>query len=232
LKKRLNLFVYGDRDGVSLNFLEKSTNGIFQSLENLLDFESEIPKEAHQYFSAARSLFKETLINQSSITSKRWNAEENLFVLLYSLVRSNKSKFVVETGVANGITTNAIMNALQQASKDGELHSFDVLPEARNAYSGPGNWNFHLLPAKNTARKIKGIVSKFSKVDIWVHDSDHGYRWQKFEYLLALASLSDNGILISDDIDASSAWGELAKTHFRKSFIIFDSRRFIGIALK
>jgi predicted O-methyltransferase YrrM len=197
-----------------------------------LDFESEIPKEAHQYFSAARSLFKETLINQSSITSKRWNAEENLFVLLYSLVRSNKSKFVVETGVANGITTNAIMNALQQASKDGELHSFDVLPEARNAYSGPGNWNFHLLPAKNTARKIKGIVSKFSKVDIWVHDSDHGYRWQKFEYLLALASLSDNGILISDDIDASSAWGELAKTHFRKSFIIFDSRKFIGIALK
>ena len=226
------MFLYGDRDGVSLNFLQKSTNGIFQSFENLLDFESEIPKEAHQYISAARSLFKEALINQSSITSKRWNAEENLFVLLYSLIRSNKSKFVVETGVANGITTNAIMNALQQASKDGELHSFDVLPEARNAYSGPGNWNFHLLPTKNTARKIKGIVSKFSKVDIWVHDSDHGYRWQKFEYLLALASLSDNGILISDDIDASSAWGELAKTHFRKSFIIFDSRKFIGIALK
>lgn len=197
-----------------------------------MDFESEIPNEAHQYISAARSLFKEALINQSSITSKRWNAEENLFVLLYSLIRSNKSKFVVETGVANGITTNAIMNALHQASKDGELHSFDVLPETRNAYSGPGNWNFHLLPTKNTARKIKGIVSKFSKVDIWVHDSDHGYRWQKFEYLLALASLSDNGILISDDIDASSAWGELAKTHFRKSFVIFDSRKFIGIALK
>jgi predicted O-methyltransferase YrrM len=191
-----------------------------------------MPKEAHQYIGAARSLFKEVLINQSSITSKRWNAEENLFVLLYSLIRSNESKFVVETGVANGITTNAIMNALQQSGKNGELHSFDVLPETRNAYSGSGNWNFHLLPTKNTARKIKGIVSKFSKVDIWVHDSDHGYRWQKFEYLLALASLSDNGILISDDIDSSSAWGELAKTHFRKSFIIFDSRKFIGIALK
>jgi len=71
-----------------------------------------MPKEAHQYIGAARSLFKEVLINQSSITSKRWNAEENLFVLLYSLIRSNESKFVVETGVANGITTNAIMNAL------------------------------------------------------------------------------------------------------------------------
>ncbi len=231
-KKRLRLFLYGDKDGVSLNFLQSSSNGIFLSIQDLLDFDSEMPQEARQYISEARSLFKEVSNNQSLITNRRWNAEENLFVLLYSLIRSNKSKFVVETGVANGITTNAIMNALQQASKDGELHSFDVLPEARNAYSGPGNWNFHLLPTKNTARKIKGIVSKFSKVDIWVHDSDHGYRWQKFEYLLAQASLSDNGILISDDIDASSAWGELAKTHFRKSFIIFDSRKFIGIALK
>jgi len=231
-KKRLYLFLYGDRDGVSLNFLQKSTNGIFQSIEDLLDFESEIPKKASQYIGTASSLFKEVSINQSSITSKRWNAEENLFVLLYCLIRSNKSKFIVETGVANGITTNAIMNALKQTGKDGELHSFDVLPEAKKAYSGPGNWNFHLLPTKNTARKIKGIVSKFPKVDIWIHDSDHGYRWQKFEYLLALASLSDNGILISDDIDASSAWGELAKTHFRKSFIIFDSRKFIGIAFK
>jgi predicted O-methyltransferase YrrM len=180
----------------------------------------------------ARSLYNQVLINQSAITAKRWNAEENLFVLLYSLIRSLEPKIIVETGVANGITTNAIMSALHKSSKQGELHSFDVLPETRNAYSGPGNWNFHLLSTKNTARNIKGIASKFSKVDIWVHDSDHGYRWQKFEYLLALASLCDNGILISDDIDASSAWGELAKTHFRKSFIIFDSRKFIGIAFK
>jgi hypothetical protein len=44
--------------------------------------------------------------------------------------------------------------------------------------------------------------------------------------------IGKNGILISDDIDASSAWGELAKTHFRKSYIVFDSRKFIGIAFK
>ena len=49
---------------------------------------------------------------------------------------------------------------------------------------------------------------------------------------MALSVLSENGILISADIDASSAWGELAKTHFRKSYVIFDSRKFIGIAFK
>ena len=138
---------------------------------------------------------------------------------------------IIETGVANGITTNAIMKALEESGANGELNSFDVLPETSKAYSGD-NWKFHLLKGKNVHKQIKSAVSSLPKVDVWVHDSDHGYRWQKFEYLLALSVLSKNGILISDDIDASSAWSELAKSHFRKSYIIFDSRKFIGIAFK
>ena len=138
---------------------------------------------------------------------------------------------IIETGVANGITTNAIMKALEESGANGELNSFDVLPETSKAYSGD-NWKFHLLKGKNVHKQIKSVVSSLPKVDVWVHDSNHGYRWQKFEYLLALSVLSKNGILISDDIDASSAWGELAKTHFRKSYIVFDSRKFIGIAFK
>ena len=105
-------------------------------------------------------------------------------------------------------------------------------PKQAKLISGGGNWNFHLLKGNNVHKQIKSVVSSLPKVDVWVHDSNHGYRWQKFEYLLALSVLSKNGILISDDIDASSAWGELAKTHFRKSYVIFDSRKFIGIALK
>jgi predicted O-methyltransferase YrrM len=169
---------------------------------------------------------------QSNITNTRWNAEEQLFILLYSLIKANKSKVIIETGVANGITTNAIMKALEESGINGELHSFDVLPETNKAYVGGGNWNFHLLKGKNFHEQIKSAVSLLPKVDVWVHDSNHGYRWQKFEYSLALSVLSKNGILISDDIDASSAWGELAKTHFRKSYIVFDSRKFIGIAFK
>ncbi len=232
IKKRLLLFLYGDRDGVSLKFLSRSSNGVFHSIENLFDFESEIPKQAHQYIDIARDLFKEVSINQSLVVSKRWNAGENLFVLLYCLVRSNKAKFIVETGVANGITTNAIMKALYESGNQGELHSFDVLPETRDAYSGPGNWNFHLLPNKKIERSIQGIVSKFSKLDMWIHDSNHGYRWQKFEYLLASNALLHGGLLISDDIDSTSAWAEIASKYFRKSYVLSDSEKFIGLAIK
>ena len=226
------MLIYGDRDGVSSNFLQKSTDGLFLSIEQLVKFEREFPREIIDYLDKGKELFHTVSRTQSSVTNARWNAEEQLFILLYSLIKANNSKLIIETGVANGITTNAIMKALEESGANGELNSFDVLPETRNAYSGGGNWKFHLLKGKNIHKQIKSVVSTLPKVDVWVHDSNHGYRWQKFEYLLALSVLSKNGILISDDIDASSAWGELAKTHFRKSYVIFDSRKFIGVAFK
>jgi predicted O-methyltransferase YrrM len=152
--------------------------------------------------------------------------------LLYTVVKAKDPKVVIENGVANGITTNAIMKALELNENKGELHSFDILPETSKAYMGSGNWNFHLLNTKNTYKQMINEITKLPKVDIWIHDSNHGYRWQKFEYLLALKSLNTGGILISDDIDASSAWAELSRSYFRKSYIIFDSRKFIGIAFK
>ena len=226
------MFIYGDKDGVSSNFLLESSNGVFLSIEQLVMSEKEFPKEIIDYIDKAKDLFRAVSKTQSSITNTRWNAEEQLFILLHSLIKAKNSKLIIETGVANGITTNAIMKALEESGEGGELHSFDVLPETNKAYLGNGNWNFHLLKGKNTHNQIKSVVSSLPKVDVWVHDSNHGYRWQKFEYLLALSVLSKNGILISDDIDASSAWGELAKSHFRKSYVIFDSRKFIGIAIK
>jgi len=231
-KKRFALFLHGDRDGVSLNFLQKSTNGIFNSIEQLVKFEKELPTDILEYLKAANELFEQTTQHQKSITSLRWNAELQLFSLLYSFIRSSKAKTVVETGVANGFTTNAVMRALEENNNFGTLYSFDVLPETQSAYTGSGNWNFNLLNVRKAHKQLVEVVSKLPKVDLWIHDSNHGFRWQKFEYLLALERLNQGGILVSDDIDASPAWCELAKTHFRKSYIIFDSRKFIGIAFK
>ena len=232
LKIRSSLFLYGDRNGVSLNHLEKTTNGIFLCVEDLIAAEKNLPKQMLSYIPLSKTLFKKTIANQKKITNTRWNAEQNLFSLLYSLVCAKNPKSVVETGVANGISTNAIMNALENSKNSGTLHSFDVLNETCNAYKGNGNWQFHLLSAVKTHNQFKNEIQSLPKPDIWLHDSNHGYRWQKFEYLLAMQSLNKGGILISDDIDASPAWAELAGSVFHKSYIIFDSRKFIGIAFK
>jgi hypothetical protein len=69
-------------------------------------------------------------------------------------------------------------------------------------------------------------------VDVWIHDSDHGSLWQEFEFRLALDNLAPNGVLISDDIDASSAWCELSKSFFDSACVFFDKRKMIGVATK
>lgn len=231
-KRRASLFIFGDRDGVSLNHLSKNTDGVFLNIQSLVRFEKELPKKMLTHLPKANALFKKTVSSQENVTSAQWNAESNLFALLYSLICSRKPKTIVETGVANGISTNAIMKSLELSNNIGVLHSFDVLPETSNAYKGAGNWQFHLLSKRNTHKHLKRAVGKLPQVDIWLHDSNHGYRWQKFEFLLAWGALRKGGVLISDDVDASPAWAELAKTAFRKSYIVFDSRKFIGIAFK
>jgi len=232
LKIRSSLFLYGDKNGVSLNYLEKTTNGIFFNIEALIATDKELPKTMLSYLPASKTLFKKTIANQKQITNARWNAEQNLFSLLYSLICAKSPNLVVETGVANGISTNAIMNALENSENSGTLHSFDVLPKTSKAYKGNGNWQFHLLNTAKAHSQLENEIQGLPKPTVWLHDSNHGYRWQKFEYLLAMKSLKKGGILISDDIDASPARAELARSVFRKSYIIFDSRKFIGIAFK
>ena len=230
--KRVSLFLNGNRDGVSLNFLQKSTNGIFLSTEDFMINSKLNYSDLLKDLSTAKTLYKKRLEEIILITSERWNAELELFSLLYVLVKSKKPQLLVETGVANGVSTSAIMSALDEDNSSGSLNSFDVLPETKEAYLGKGKWNFHLLDKKHTHKKLSTAVRNSPLVDIWLHDSNHGYRWQKFEYLLALSRLKEGGVLISDDIDASPAWGELAKSHFKESYIIFDSRKFVGIAFK
>ena len=77
LRIRSSLFLYGDRNGVSLNHLEKTTNGIFLSIESLIAANRELPKKMLSYLTVSKALFKKTISNQKQITNSRWNAEQH-----------------------------------------------------------------------------------------------------------------------------------------------------------
>ena len=78
---------------------------------------------------------------------------------------------------------------------------------------------------------LQEIISNIGMINLWIHDSNHGYQWQAFEYDLAADSLQKNGILVSDDIDSSTAWVLASKSRFKKSFGIFDNLKFFGVAI-
>jgi hypothetical protein len=77
---------------------------------------------------------------------------------------------------------------------------------------------------------LEATVQEIPGVDLWLHDSDHGFMWQSFEYALAARVLTPSGVLVSDDIDSSTAWGIAAAKIFDKSFGVFDARKFFGVA--
>ncbi len=159
-----------------------------------------------EHHTQARSIYQKLVDKESNHINDRWNAGLQLTILLYSIAQSSRVNIIVETRVANGITTNTLIQALMHSNSTGELHSFDILSETKGVYDGLGNWNFHLLHPKSAHKEISQIVNKLPSIDVWLHDSNHGYRWQRFEYELAFSKLWKGGILVSDDIGATSAW--------------------------
>jgi len=228
LGQRLNYLLHGNFHGVSANWLGKQTDALFFGVPELASSPQCPVNISLQDIAVGEKLFSEIIAEKSgSNFGKNFDCEAGLASFLYAFILSSKPEVIVETGVANGITTNIIMRALEKTG--GALHSFDVDPRTENVYTGNGSWTFHLLEG-NFERDLEGKVSRIGKVDLWIHDSNHGYQWQAFEYSLAITSLHPTGLIVSDDIDSSTAWGFASKSIFKKSFGVFDSRKFFGVA--
>ena len=221
----------GDTNGVSLNYLSKNTDGFFFNLEEFIISVRKLPNQMLEYIVEGTTAYEETLKSKKLIVSNDWDGGKNLFVFLYTYVRAIKPKLIVETGVANGISTNAIMKALIANQESGTLYSFDTLSRTKQSYSGSGNWNFVHLK-KPYSVNLFNTIKNLEPIDLWLHDSNHGYPWQKTEYAMALSKLSEHGALVSDDIDASVAWRQFAAKRLKESYILNDSKKFIGIGFK
>lgn len=133
------------------------------------------------------------------------DASGELVALMYAVCRLSQPQTVVETGVANGITTSSILQALSENAK-GTLISIDlphlhpaaeesigcaVHPDLRN------RWTLHLGPA---SRLLPRVLRTVPEVDIFVQDAAHTVRGQLSEYRAAWSFLRTGGLLISDDV--------------------------------
>ena len=152
--------------------------------------------------------------------------------LLYIIVRLLRPSVVVETGVASGRSSSAILQALSDNDK-GFLYSIDLnqkftgKPEeyitdtGRTEFKGfipeekePG-W---LIPdeLKNRWRLILGdskielpkLVSELKEIDIFYHDSEHSYGNMLFEFRTIWPRIPRNGLIISDDVKWNNAFGD------------------------
>jgi len=150
--------------------------------------------------------------------------------LLFALIRYLKPSTVVETGVAQGISSYVILKALE-LNRRGRLMSVDLPNPNPNGYRyangtvdpvytpttlGSG-W---IVPDELRDRwtlligRSKEILPTLSiEVDFFFHDSEHSYENMLFEYEWAYSRISQNGVIASDDIGWNQAFRDFAKTH-------------------
>jgi len=148
----------------------------------------------------------------------------------YAVTRKLEPNTIVETGVCNGVSTLAVLLAIQK-NESGRLYSIDYpfradesLAEFRQEtfdnYGGaaipndedPG-WiiptelrsHWDLIIGKSQ-KELPKLITELESVDLFIHDSEHSYPCMMFEYELAYEWLSDSGMILSDDITWNDAF--------------------------
>lgn len=132
---------------------------------------------------------------------------------LYVLCKILKPSMIVETGVAYGLSTMYILQALYE-NKNGLLCSVDSIfrPWESEQMIGSAvppylhsNWN---LVLGTSSKKLKKLLISIGPIDIFFHDSLHTSKNMTFEFETAWPYIKENGFLISDDISSNNAFYE------------------------
>lgn len=134
--------------------------------------------------------------------------------LLYALVRLARPSTLVETGVAHGVSSTFLLQALED-NGNGTLYSIDLPPKGRMAddfeYQMAGHASGWIVPdsLRHRWRLILGdsrtelprLLDRLGVIDLFFHDSEHSLENMRFEYSHAWAHLTEGGLLLSDDIN-------------------------------
>jgi Methyltransferase domain len=145
--------------------------------------------------------------------------------ILYGLVRALKPDYVIETGVAAGVSTSFFGAALIENGK-GKLFSVELPPEvvgqgtladgSMYAWHEHGvGWAItdetkhalgdrHRLILQDVRTALPSLLNELPYVDIFFHDDLHTPDHMYWEYEAVWPTLSARGVLISDD--ANHGW--------------------------
>ena len=159
-------------------------------------------------------------------------------LFLYILCKILKPKTVVETGVAYGLSSMYILQALYE-NKNGTLYSIDSLfsPWQSKEMIGSAipshlykNWKLIL---GSSSEKLNETLSSLDSIDIFFHDSLHSYKNMKFEFNTAWPFINKNGFLISDDISGNNAFYDFySKLNLDPYILPQHEKSFLGILCK
>jgi predicted O-methyltransferase YrrM len=157
--------------------------------------------------------------------------------LLYHLVRGLGARCVIETGVAYGWSSLAILLA-QEATGGGILISTDMpYPRLRNeGYVGwvvperlRGSWTLIRRPDRPG---LSRALARLRQIDLAHYDSDKTYAGQAWALRTIWRKLRPGGILIVDDIDCQAAFRDFSELAGVAPTVVDGCGKLIGVLQK
>ena len=157
------------------------------------------------------------------------------FPFLYFICRLRRPLTVVETGVAAGWSSAAILTSLQ-INGSGKLYSTDLpyknRPGADRAIGLlvddklKAEWHLDISGDRAGLPKISKVIDN---IDVFHFDSDKSYQGRKFGYETVKNNLANDAIIIFDDIQDNFHFKELVEDN-NLSYKIFEfQKKFFGV---
>lgn len=199
--------------------------GLWDAIRIILDSHewehaSEIPSSIERHLEAGKQILEEVeapfgTYHHGTLTLGR---------ICYALCRALRPQVVIETGVAYGVTSAYILQALRE-NGIGVLHSIDMPPliaESRNfvGYLVPSElrsrWDLRI----GSSRKLlPRVIAEVGPIDVFIHDSLHTYAHMRWEFEVAIRALRGGAVLVADDIEGNRAFEEmLSNSRIASSF--------------
>jgi hypothetical protein len=148
-----------------------------------------------------------------------WNdGDLGLARAAWCLVRHLNATRVVETGVAHGVTSRFVLEALAR-NGGGHLWSIDLPPmlhpemhsQIGMAISAgqQGSWTYI---KGSSRRRLPALLKRAAPIDLFIHDSKHSTQNVVFELKLAWSALRPGGAVLVDDVDTNNGFHRFCET--------------------
>ena len=179
---------------------------------------SEITSNAEFY---SQMEYNKTTHRNRGLSSWGWGIGTTLGLVLYSISRTLRPSIVVETGVADGVSSSYILCSLEE-NKRGRLHSIDLSRQERQS-----GWiipdylrhRWQLILGRSSDR-LSPLLEKLGTIDVFLHDSEHSYQNMLWEYQTAWAYLRTGGLLLSHNIDSNDAFSDFCQSVKYRGYVV------------
>jgi len=138
---------------------------------------------------------------------------------VWCTVLHTRPEVVVETGVAHGVTSRIVLEALAQ-NQSGHLWSVDLpFPFDHRLHGETGlvvtdacrsRWSYLEGSSK---RRLPPLIAKLGRLEMFIHDSLHTAENTTFEMEQAASAMGSGGVMLVDDINSHRGFTIFAERH-------------------